>query len=61
MVVQHLQGPEDDCRRLREMGFREHARVQMICHGGAVIAQVHDAKVCLSHRMAAAILVAPAS
>ena len=60
VVVRHLQGPDDDCRRLREMGFLEQAVVQMVCAGGAVIAQVQGAKVCLSHRMAESILVAPA-
>lgn len=58
--VRHLHGDADACHRLREMGFRESAEIQLLCAGGAVIAQVQGARVCLSHRMAESILVATA-
>ena len=60
LVVRHLTGGADDCRRLREMGFREDAAVSVVCTGGAVIAQVQGAKICLSRRMAETVLVAAA-
>ena len=60
MVVRHLTGEAGDCRRLREMGFHEAAEVRLVCAGGAIIAQVQGAKVCISQHMAASILVAMA-
>jgi len=60
MVVRHLTAAEDDRQRLREMGLREHAPVSVVCSGGAIIAQVGEAKICLSHRMAETIFVAAA-
>lgn len=60
MVVRHLTAADDDCHRLREMGLREHTPVRVVCAGGAVIAQVGEAKICLSHRMAETIFVAAA-
>jgi len=60
VVVRHLAGEPDDCRRLREMGFRENMALSVVCVGGAVIAQVQGAKVCLSRSMAEAVLVAGA-
>jgi Fe2+ transport system protein FeoA len=59
VVVRHLQGGVEDCRRLREMGFHEEAEVRLVCASPTVLAQVKDARVCLSGRMAAAVLVAP--
>jgi Fe2+ transport system protein FeoA len=41
------------------MGFHEDAEVRLVCASPAVLAQVKDARVCLSGRMAAAVLVAP--
>jgi Fe2+ transport system protein FeoA len=58
LVVRHLTGEPDDCRRLREMGLRERASISVVCIGGAVIAQVQGAKVCLSRRMAETVFVA---
>jgi len=55
-----LQGAAGDCHRLREMGFHEMAEVRLVCAGGAIIAQVQGAKICLSHSMAQSILVATA-
>ena len=60
LVVRHLVGDAGDCHRLREMGLREDAPVSVVCVGGAVIAQVQDAKVCLSRSMAESVLVAAA-
>ena len=60
MIVRHVIGESGDRRRLREMGFREHAEVRVVCAGGAIIAQVEGAKICLSHSMAQSILVADA-
>jgi Fe2+ transport system protein FeoA len=60
VVVRHLTGDAGDCRRLREMGFRENTALSVVCVGGAVIAQVHGAKVCLSRSMAESVLVAGA-
>ena len=60
MVVRHLHGASGDCHRLREMGFHEMAEVRLVCAGGAIIAQVQGAKICLSHSMAQSILVATA-
>ena len=57
MVVRHLTGEADDCRRLREMGFQEDTALNMVCAGGAVIVQVRGTKVCLSRRMADSVLV----
>jgi Fe2+ transport system protein FeoA len=56
--VRHLEG--NDSQRLRELGFNESAEVRVVCAGSAVIAQVHGSKICLSRRMAEAILVVPA-
>ena len=58
LVVRHLQGESADCHRLREMGFHEMAEVRLVCAGGAIIAQVQGAKICLSHNMAQSIMVA---
>ena len=58
VVVRHLEG--NDSQRLRELGFNEAAEVRIVCAGSAVIAQVHGSKICLSRRMAEAILVVPA-
>jgi Fe2+ transport system protein FeoA len=58
MVVRHLQGGSADCHRLRELGFNESAEVRLICSGGAIIAQVQGAKICLSQSMAQSIMVA---
>ena len=41
-------------------GFHEMAEVRLVCAGGAIIAQVQGAKICLSHSMAQSILVATA-
>jgi Fe2+ transport system protein FeoA len=41
------------------MGFHEEAEVRLVCASPTVLAQVKDARVCLSGRMAAAVLVAP--
>ena len=60
MVVRHLKGESADCQRLRELGFHETAEVQLVCAGGAIIAQVRGSKICLSHGMAQSILVATA-
>ena len=60
VVVRHITGEAADCQRLREMGFREEERVSVVCVGGAIIAQVHGTKVCLSRAMAERILVAAA-
>lgn len=60
VIVRHLHGAEDECHRLREMGFHERAEVKLICAGGAVIAQVQGARICLTQRLAASILVATA-
>lgn len=60
LVVRHLVGGHDDRRRLREMGIREQAFVSVVCAGGAVIAQVQGAKICLSRRMAETVLVTAA-
>lgn len=60
VVVRHLHGDSGDCHRLREMGFHEMAEVKLVCAGGAVIAQVQGARICLTHRLAASILVATA-
>ena len=60
MIVRHLQGEAGDCHRLREMGFHEEAEVRLVCNGGAIIAQVQGAKICLSHNMARSIMVATA-
>jgi Fe2+ transport system protein FeoA len=43
---------------LRELGFREEAELRLVCVGGAIIAQVQGAKICLSHHMAQSIMVA---
>jgi Fe2+ transport system protein FeoA len=59
VYVRHLTGDPPLIQRLREMGFYEQAEVRVVCAGGAVIAQVHGSKVCLSHGLAGAILVAP--
>lgn len=61
MVVRHLQGTQEDCLRLREMGFHESAEVKVVCAHPTVLAQVQGARVCLSERMASAVLVAAAS
>jgi Fe2+ transport system protein FeoA len=58
MVVRHLQGESAHCHRLRELGFNESAEVRLVCVGGAIIAQVQGAKICLSHHMAQSIMVA---
>lgn len=58
VVVRHLRGEAGDCRRLREMGFCEEAEVELVCGGPAVLAQVRGSRVCLSGRMAEAVLVA---
>lgn len=58
LIVRHLTGESADRRRLREMGFREEAEVRIVCAGGAIIAQVQGAKICLSHSMAQSIMVA---
>ena len=60
MIVRHVLGASSDRRRLREMGFREQAEVRLVCSGGAIIAQVQGAKICLSHSMAQSIMVAGA-
>jgi len=60
LVVRHLVGGPGDCQRLREMGFREAAAVSLVCTGGAVIAQVQGAKICLSRSMAETVLVTAA-
>lgn len=57
MIVRHLHGESGDCHRLREMGFCESSEVRLVCAGGAIIAQVQGAKICLSHHMAQSIMV----
>lgn len=58
VVIRHLHGASGDCHRLRELGFHEAAEVQLVCSGGAIIAQVQGSKICLSRHMAQAIMVA---
>ena len=58
VIVRHLTGEADECRRLRELGLREESSLTVVCSGGAVIAQVRGAKICLSRRLAATVLVA---
>ena len=58
VIVRHVLGESGDRRRLREMGFREQAEVLIVCSGGAIIAQVQGAKICLSRSMAESIMVA---
>lgn len=60
LVVRHLIGGSEDCQRLREMGIREEASVSVVCSGGAVIARVQGAKICLSRSMAEAVFVTAA-
>jgi Fe2+ transport system protein FeoA len=60
LVVRHLVGSQNDRQRLLEMGFREQAYVSVVCAGGAVIAQVQGAKICLSRSMAESVLVTAA-
>ncbi len=59
--VQQLDGQPDLCHRLREMGFCEFAEVKILNSGGAMLCQVCNSKVCLSHQLAQAILVKPAA
>ncbi len=58
--VQRLDGHEDLCHRLRELGFCELAEVMVVNNGGTMICQVCGSKVCLSRKIADSIYVEPA-
>lgn len=58
VVVRHLPGDTAQALRLRELGFMEKAEISVVCSGGAIIAEVQGARVCLSQHMARHILVA---
>ena len=52
-----LQGGEDFCQRMREMGFGEAALVTKISGSSTTLCQVKGTRIALNHRAAMSILV----
>lgn len=58
--VTKLDAKPEICCRLREMGFAENSVIRCIQSGTALVCQIQNARVGLSHQLAAQIYVEPA-
>lgn len=55
--IQSLEGKNEECQRLREMGFCENAHVEKVAENKALICKVCDTRVIISHGLAKNIVV----
>jgi ferrous iron transport protein A len=56
--VSVLQGDDDFCQRVREMGFGESTVVRKVSGNTTILCQINGTRIALSHRAAQNILVA---
>lgn len=61
LLVERLDGTEQVCRRLREVGFCEKAEVRLLSRGGQIICHVCGTRLALSRQLANKIWVKPFS
>ena len=61
LSVERLEGNEQVCRRLREVGFCEKAEVRLLSRGGQMICHVCGTRLALSRKLANKIWVKPFS
>lgn len=59
LSVERLDGNEQVCRRLREVGFCEKAEVRLLSRGGQMICHVCGTRLALSRKLAKKIWVRP--
>jgi len=59
LLVERLDGTEQVCRRLREVGFCEKAEVRLLSRGGQIICNVCGTRLALSRKLANKIWVKP--
>lgn len=59
LSVERLEGNEQVCRRLREVGFCEKAEIRLVSRGGQMICYVCGTRLALSRQLANKIWVKP--
>jgi Fe2+ transport system protein FeoA len=52
LLVDRLEANEKTCRRLREVGFCEKGRIQLLSRGGQIICNVCGTRLALSRALA---------